>query len=314
MGRLQKLKTARSAVFLIITALIWGVAFVAQSVATELIGPFTFNGTRCLIGGIILLPVIAYSDAKKKREGAYVKMTSNDWRTLLIGGVLCGICLCVASNLQQLGINDNEAGKAGFITALYIVIVPIIGIFTKKKVRPIIWICVAVAMVGMYFLCVSESFAFSKSDAFLFAGAFVFSLHIIVIDRFSPLTDGIKLSCIQFFVCAFISLIGMFIFEKPHIDDITAAYIPLLYAGIMSCGVAYTLQIIGQKGLNPTVASLILSLESVFSALAGWAILNETLSAKELFGCALIFAAIITAQIPFKRREKAKSLRNPNDV
>lgn len=294
----------RNAVLLAVAALIWGIAFVAQSVAMDYIGPFTYNGIRSLIGGIVLIPVILISDANKKKRGEYVKLGKKEKKNLIVGGVLCGICICVASNLQQAGIVGTDAGKAGFITALYIVIVPILGIFFKKKVSPVIWACVAVATAGMYFLCVSDKMSLSSSDLLVLMCAVAFSIHILVIDHYSPLADGVKLSCIQFFVCGIITSILMFIFEKPDINAILSAYIPILYAGVLSCGVAYTLQIVGQKGLNPTVASLILSVESVFSVFAGWIILGQTLTGREIFGCALMFAAIIFAQLPIGKKKK----------
>ena len=299
-------KSIKNVVFLTLAALIWGIAFVAQSVAMDHVGAFTFNGLRSLLGGIVLLPVIAVSDAGKRKAGTYKKMGKAELKTLLISSVICGTCLCVATNLQQFALKDADAGKAGFITALYIIIVPVLGIFFKKRVRPIVWGCVAIAVVGMYLLCVSGSMSLAVSDILLMLCALVFSFHILAIDRFSPLVDGVKLSCLQFFFCGIVTCILMFIFEKPNWESICAAYIPLLYAGIFSCGVAYTLQILGQKGFNPTVASLILSLESVFSALAGWILLGEKLSAAELSGCALIFAAIILAQLPERKKQTAK--------
>ncbi len=298
-------RSIKNVVFLVLAALIWGIAFVAQSVAMDHVGAFTFNGLRSVLGGIVLLPVIAVSSAAKKKAGTYQPMDKAGKRALIIGGIICGICLCVATNLQQFALKDAEAGKAGFITALYIVIVPVLGIFFKKKVRPIIWACVAIAVAGMYLLCVSGSMSLATSDILLMLCALVFSFHILAIDHFSPKVDGVKLSCIQFLVCGGISCILMFIFEKPDWANICAAYVPLLYAGILSCGVAYTFQILGQKDFNPTVASLILSLESVFSTLAGWILLNQTLSAVELGGCALIFIAIILAQLPSRKKEKA---------
>ena len=302
-------RSIKNVVLLMLAALIWGIAFVAQSVAMDHVGAFTFNGLRSVLGGIVLLPVIAVSGAVKKKSGTYQPMDKAGRKTLIIGGIICGICLCVATNLQQFALKDAEAGKAGFITALYIVIVPVLGIFFKKKVRPIIWACVAIAVAGMYLLCVSGSMSLATSDILLMLCALVFSFHILAIDHFSPKVDGVKLSCIQFFVCGGISCIMMFIFEKPDWASICAAYIPLLYAGIFSCGVAYTFQILGQKDFNPTVASLILSLESVFSVLAGWIILGQTLSLVEMGGCVMIFIAIILAQFPARKKPKSKPIK-----
>ncbi len=295
-------KQAISAAELLLTAFIWGVAFVAQSVGMDYIGPFTFNCVRSIIGGLVLIPLIFIlkktdkTERNEKEREAYKKNT-------VIGGICCGICLCVASCFQQFGIMYTTVGKAGFITALYIIIVPILGIFLKKKVAPVVWISSVIAVVGFYMLSISGQMSISKGDILVLICAVLFSVHILVIDHFSPKGDGVTISCIQFITCGIICGIFMFIFENPKISDIVAAYLPILYAGVMSCGVAYTLQIVGQKNMDPTVASLILSLESVFSALAGWLLLGQGLSAKEFIGCALVFAAVLLAQIPQKENE-----------
>ena len=246
------------------------------------------------------------ADNKKKELGEKeFQAQKGDFKTLLLGGVCCGIMLCIASNFQQYGISFTTVGKAGFITALYIIIVPVLGLFMKKKVGAKIWIGVALATAGLYLLCMtSESFSVSKGDLLVLVCAGFFSLHILIIDHFSPKCDGVRLSCIQFFVCGVISMAASFLFETPNLTTILSGWLPILYAGVMSCGVAYTLQIIGQKNMDPTVASLILSLESVFSVLAGWGLLNQKLSARELFGCVLMFAAILLAQLPEKRAKK----------
>ena len=297
----------RNTLLLFLTAFIWGVAVVAQSVGGEQVGCFTFNGVRSLIGAVVLLPVIAFLDGQKKRELGEKEFQAQkgDFKTLLLGGVCCGVMLCIASNFQQYGISFTTVGKAGFITALYIIIVPVLGLFMKKKVGAKIWIGVALATAGLYLLCMtSESFSVSKGDLLVLVCAGFFSLHILIIDHFSPKCDGVRLSCIQFFVCGVISMAAAFLFETPNLTTILSGWLPILYAGVMSCGVAYTLQIIGQKNMDPTVASLILSLESVFSVLAGWGLLNQKLSARELFGCVLMFAAILLAQLPEKRAKK----------
>ena len=288
----------KNAVLLLLTAAIWGVAFVAQSVGMDYVGPLTFNCVRSLIGGVVLLPCIWYFDKKRKRE-RQVPVIPGARKTLVAGGVCCGVALCLASNFQQFGIQYTTVGKAGFITACYIIIVPILGLFFKKKCSPVIVGAVALSVVGLYLLCMTGGdLAVNKGDLLMLVCALLFSVHIMVIDFFSPVVDGVKMSCIQFFVCGAISGIGMLLYETPDMGQILAAWAPVLYAGVMSCGVAYTLQIIGQKGVNPTVASLILSLESSISVLAGWAILGQKLSAKELAGCALMFGAIILAQLP----------------
>ena len=284
-------------VLLVLTALIWGCAFVAQSVGMDYVGPFTFNMARFLIGAIVLLPVIWFMDRQRKtgaEKGAGQK-------TLIIGGICCGTALAVASTLQQWGILFTTVGKAGFITAMYIVIVPLLGVFIGKKVRPLIIGCVAIAVVGFYFLCMTESLRLGLGDFLVLLCAIAFSIHILVIDHFSPKVDGVKMSAIQFLTAAIISAVPTLLWEQPVLTEILQAWQPVLYAGVMSCGVAYTLQIIAQKNADPTVASLLLSLESVFSVLAGWVLLGQGLSLKELFGCVLIFCAIILAQLPEKK-------------
>ena len=285
-------------ILLVLTALIWGCAFVAQSVGMDYVGPFTFNMARFLIGAIVLLPVIWFMDRQRKtgaEKGAGQK-------TLIIGGICCGIALAVASTLQQWGILFTTVGKAGFITAMYIVIVPLLGIFIGKKVRPLIIGCVAIAVVGFYFLCMTESLRLGLGDFLVLLCAIAFSIHILVIDHFSPKVDGVKMSAIQFLTAAIISAVPTLLWEQPVFTEILQAWQPVLYAGVMSCGVAYTLQIIAQKNADPTVASLLLSLESVFSVLAGWVLLGQGLSLKELFGCVLIFCAIILAQLSEKKK------------
>lgn len=289
---------------LLLTAIIWGVAFVAQSVGMEYIGPFTFNFVRNIIGGFVLIPCIWFLNKWKEKEGIEENTEQKqDKKTLIIGGICCGIALCLASNLQQIGIQYTTVGKAGFITALYIVIVPIMGIFLKKKCGIQIWISVLIALAGFYLLSVKDGFELEAADMYLLCSAVLFSVHILIIDYFSPKVDGVKMSCIQFFVCGILSGVMMLLTETPSPENILAAWLPVLYAGVLSCGVAYTLQIVGQKDFNPTIASLILSLESVFSALAGWLLLEQALSKKELTGCVLIFCAIILAQIPMRKKK-----------
>lgn len=292
----------RNSLLLLLTATIWGVAFVAQSVSMDYIGGFTFNAVRNLIGALTLLPVIWGLGKTKAPEEKKRIQASSDRKTLITDGICCGILLCFASNFQQFGIKYTSVGKAGFITACYIVIVPIIGIFLKKKCSPFIWIAVILSLCGLYLLCLTpgEGFAIGKGELLVLICAFLFSLHILTIDHFSPLVDGVKMSCIQFLVCGILSGIPALIFESPDLAGIFAAKIPVLYAGVMSCGVAYTLQIVGQKNMNPTVASLILSLESCISVIAGWLILGQNLSSREIFGCVLMFGAIILAQLPQK--------------
>ena len=298
----------RNSLLLLLTATIWGVAFVAQSVSMDYIGGFTFNAVRNLIGALTLLPVIWGLGKTKAPEEKKRIQASSDRKTLITGGICCGILLCFASNFQQFGIKYTSVGKAGFITACYIVIVPIIGIFLKKKCSPFIWIAVILSLCGLYLLCLTpgEGFAIGKGELLVLICAFLFSLHILTIDHFSPLVDGVKMCCIQFLVRGILSGIPALIFESPDLAGIFAAKIPVLYAGVMSCGVAYTLQIVGQKNMNPTVASLILSLESCISVLAGWIILGQKLSTREIIGCVVMFGAIVLAQLPQKETASEK--------
>ena len=296
-------ETYKKSVLLFIAATIWGFAFVAQQVGMDYIGPLTFNGVRFLIGGIVLLPLIRFrSYYRGKIDSVYACRSKEEKRNraLMTGkaGLLCGCALFCGSLFQQLGIQRTTVGKAGFITALYIIIVPILGIFLRKKVRKIVWVSAVLASAGFYLLCINESFSVNQGDLLVFICAILFSFHILLIDHFAPKTDGVQLSCIQFFVSGVICMAGAFIFEQPNLENIWKAAIPLLYTGVLSCGVGYTLQIVGQKGMNPTIASLIMSLESVVAVLAGWLILRQTLSVKELLGCAVVFLAVILVQLP----------------
>lgn len=283
----------KGSIILLLTALIWGTAFVAQSVGVEHIPPFTFNGVRNVVGAIALLPVILIMSKMKKKKEAVV---TEDKKALIIGGILCGVVLAIASTLQQFGLVYTTPGKAGFLTALYIIFVPLFSIILKKKVKHSIWISVALATLGMYLLCVKESVSVNKGDVLVFLCAIAFTFHIMVIDHFSPKVDGVKLSCIQFAVCAVLCLSCAIIFDRISLTDLTYAAVPILYTGVMSSGVAYTLQIIGQKYTSPTLATLIMSLESVFAALAGWIILGQGMSISEIAGALLMFVSIIIAQ------------------
>ena len=297
----MKKEQMRNSFILLLTATIWGVAFVAQSVGMEYVGPFTFNCVRNIIGGIVMIPCIfLLGKLNGQKKVTLMPENKEERKTLLLGGVLCGIFLCAASNMQQIGILYTTVGKAGFITACYIIIVPIMGMFLGKKTGIGVWISVVFAVIGLYLLCMTDSLSFGKGDLYVLFCAVLFAGHIMVIDYFAPKVDGVKMSCIQFFVCGILSGVLMLIFEEPSLGALFAAKVPILYAGVLSCGVAYTLQIIGQKNMNPTVASLILSLESCISVLAGWIILHQALSGRELLGCVVMFAAIILAQLPSK--------------
>lgn len=289
----------RANAMLLLTALIWGLAFVAQSVGMDYVGPFTFSSVRNLIGGVVLLPCVFLFD---RLDGP--KSTKNkSWPVL--GGVCCGAALAVSEVIQQFGIARTTVGKAGFLTAMYIVIVPLFGMVVGKRVGKKVWAAVGLALVGMYLLCMTESFQIALGDLLVLLSAVGFSLHILLIDRFSPGVDAVRMSCIQFLTAGLLCLVPTLLFEQPVWGDLLAAWAPILYAGVLSSGVAYTLQVVGQKHTEPTVASLILSLESVIAVLAGWVMLGEQLSAREVVGCVLAFAAIILAQLPDRRRAGA---------
>lgn len=301
-------KTIRlHSLLLILTALIWGTAFTAQSAGGDAAGPYTFNCIRSMIGAAVLLPVIRLSDRLGLTKNRPV--TKKDRRMLLAGGIACGLALAAGSNLQQMGLYlGSSAGKAGFLTACYMLIVPVLGLFFHKKCSWNVWAGIAAAVVGLYLLCIQGDFRIQFSDFLLFLCAFVFAVHILVIDYFAVRVDGVRMSCLQFLVCGLVSAVPMCFVDLGHAAGGLSgwaqalmgldAWIPILYAGVLSCGAGYTLQIIGQQGVNPTIASLLLSLESVFSVLAGWVILGEALQGREILGCVLIFAAVIFAQLP----------------
>lgn len=295
----------RHSLLLLLTAVIWGVAFVAQSAGMDYVGPFTFLCTRSYIAGVFLLPVIAFLDRKKSKEVRLEESKPENKKFLIKGGLLCGLVLCFSSAFQQYGILFTTVGKAGFITAFYIVLVPIAGLFFGKRCGLHVWFGVLLALAGLYCLCITETLRIRIGDLLVLCCAFLFTSHILLVDHFSPHVDGVKMSCIQFWVCGTVAGIGMLLFEHPYLSDIFQAWQSILYAGLLSSGVGYTLQIVGQKGLNPTVASLIMSLESVVSVLAGLLLLGQTMSGKEVLGCVLMFAAIILAQLPGREKKQA---------
>lgn len=296
---------------LLIASFIWGTTFVAQSMGTNHLNAFAFNCIRNFIGVFALLPVLIwqiYTNLKNMNSVQNTDLCSNSTnspikqifsRDLLLGGLICGTALCLASNFQQLGIEHSTVGKSAFITTLYIVLVPLLGLFFKKKLSLQIWCGVILAMVGLYLLCMKEeAFVLTTGDIYLLLCAFFFTIQITAVDYFAPKVNCIALSMMQFFVTAVQSGIGMLCTELPTLENVWGAMIPLLYAGVLSSGIAYTFQIIGQKHLSATVASLLMSLESVFATLAGWLVLKEVLSTKELIGCGLVFAAVVLTQIP----------------
>lgn len=302
----QKLK---GNLILLLTSFIWGTSFIAQSKGVEEISPFAFNGTRSVLGGAVLLPVIAFLHFHGRKKETTVQ---KDTKTLLAGGLICGVLLCAASTLQTAGMIYTSPGKSGFITALYMVIIPIISLFTGKKPGIIIWISVAAAVAGLYLMCIDSTLTINRGDVLTLICAFLFSGHILAVDYFAPKVDGVKLACMQFFVCGILNLICMFVFEKPELKPILNCWVSIGYSGIMSCGVAYTLQIIGQKYTDPASASILMSLESVFATLAtvvlvacGWNLTGGALTAREITGCVLMFAAIILVQLPELRKSRA---------
>lgn len=286
----MKVRKARGNLLLLLTAMIWGSSFVAQSAGADVISPAFFNGSRMLLGSLVLAPLAVY------RMRRYVPASSR--RTLLTGGVCCGLLMFTGSYLQQIGIAYTTAGKAGFLTALYVVLVPVLGIFLKKRPKPILWVSVALACVGLYFLCFTDkTFSLAMGDTLMLSGAVLFAFHILVIDHFSPLVDGVCLSFVQFLTAGSLGLLVAFATEQPTFAALGAAAVPILYTGIFTMGVAYTLQIVAQKDIDPTVASLILCMESVFAVVFGWLILHETLSLREGVGSVFMFIAILLAQL-----------------
>ncbi len=317
----KKDNSLRNSFLLLITAIVWGTSFVAQSAGMEYIGPFTFSVIRYIIGGTVLIPVILimnnYNNKSRLSAGVSEEVIKDDnkkcFKLSVKYGMICGSILFIASNFQQMAMLHASAGKAGFITALYIVLVPIVGIFLKKKTSPIIWFCVLLALIGLYFLCIGRGggYEFEISDIQLLCCALVFSFHIIIIDNANKKgVNGILVSSTQFYTAAVLSIVfvypvdGMVYNRFPDMDMILKAGPAILYSGIMACGVAYTLQIVGQKDVNPTVASLILSLESVVSAISGFLILGQKLSTDEIIGCVIMFAAIILAELPIGKKVK----------
>ncbi len=291
---------------LLLTSLIWGTSFISQSKGVESVPPMAFNGIRCLLGGVVLLPVIAFLDAGKKKKGIKVQKFN---KKVMLGGIICGCFLCFASTLQTQGMVYTSPGKAGFITAMYMVIVPIINIFRGKRPSVVILFSVIVAVAGLYLMCINSDITINKGDILIFICAFLFAGHILVIDHFSPHVDGIKLSCLQFFVSGIINIIMMFIFEEPHIAPILGCWAAIGYSGAMSCGVAYTLQIVGQKYTDPTSASIIMSLESVFATLStvilvtlGFNLTGGAMTVREILGCVLMLIAIILVELPHPQK------------
>lgn len=287
----------RGSLALIFATVIWGSAFIAQSVGMDHIGPMTFQAARCGLGAVFLVPVIFLFEPKKK---AYLKNWADLklWKT----GFLCGCALFVAAGLQQVGLVYTTAGKAGFITAMYIVLVPILGLFHRKRPPVAAWLSVMLAVAGLYLLSCAGATEINKGDILMLGGALGFAVQITLVDTMAAELDGLRLNCIQALVCSLLSALVMFFTETPTLLGLVSAALPIGYAGILSIGVAYSLQIVGQKHLEPTPASLIMSLESVFAALCGWLLLNEEMTPAELCGCGLVFGAVILSQLPDKKK------------
>ena len=291
---------------LLLTAIIWGTAFVGQRVGMDSIEPLTFSSARMVLAAVSVGIVAFIFDMKDRNkpcprtpeeQKAYAK---NTW----IGGICCGVCLTAASAFQQMGIVYTTAGKAGFITAMYMLLVPIINfVVFKKKNTWLVWLAVLVGVAGMYLLCMNEGFSLTHGDTLVCICALFFSFHILCCDHFVQLGNPIKISCLQFATVAVLSGIIAFITEEPTWAKLTSAIIPILYCGIMSAGVGYTLQIVAQKFTDPTIASLLMSLESVFAVIAGALLLHETMSTRELAGCIIMFAAIVMVQIPLPEKK-----------
>ena len=306
-------KQIRGSLMLLLAALIWGSAFVAQSEGMEHVGAFTFAGVRFLIGAVVLLPVISIMKKSETGNGNLLEGYSKErgikgfieqHKLLFTGSIFCGIALTFATNFQQQGIKYvSSVGKAGFITTLYIVLVPIFSLFIGKKIRKIIWVALAFSVTGLYFLCVTEKLTFELLDILLILCAAFFALQIMIVDHYVDRVNPVALSSLQFFVVGVISCILMFIFEKPTLSGIISAIGPILYAGVLSSGVAFTLQVVAQKDLDPTLASMIMCLESVVSVLSGFLLLGQVLSYREVIGCISMFIGVILAQLPEKKAE-----------
>lgn len=289
----MKISTLKANIILLFAAAIWGFAFVAQKVGAEYLGAFSFNGIRFTLGSLSLIPLIVYNNKKTKQT----KSVPTNKKSVIPAGIISGTILFSAASLQQLGMTSNSSGKAAFITGLYIVLVPVFGIFLKQYIKLSGWLGVIVAITGLYFLCIKGSFSVSKYDAYLLIGSFFWTAHILVIDHFTKKVDTLKLSCSQFIVCSILSLACAFMFEKITLDAVLSAAVPLLYGGFCSVGIAYTLQIIGQKYARPAPAAIILSMETVFASIGGFIILNENLGARGYLGCALMLTGMLLSQL-----------------
>ena len=294
-------KSLQGSLLLLLATVIWGSAFVSQSIGMNHIGPFTFQAIRCGLAVVGLLPIIWIADRLHPEAGSFLSRWKD--KQLWKAGLLCGLPLFFATNLQQLGIVDTDAGKSAFLTAMYIIIVPIIGIFRKIKPSKFIPISVILAIIGLYCLSCVGVTSINRGDLLLLGCAFMFAVQITFVDKYAGNLDALRLNLLQSLVCSILSFIVMLFTEKPTLSEITACWLPLAHAGFLSMGAAYSLQIVGQKHLEPSTASLIMSMESVFAVLFGWLVLKEQLTLWESIGCILVFSAVVLSQIPTKREK-----------
>jgi len=310
----QKIKSSG---LLLLTAIIWGGAFVAQRASMETIEPFFFSALRMLLGSLSLLPIIYFLDKRKSK--AEIQPTEIEKKTaqkiLLQGGIACGIIIFFAANFQQVGLVTTSAGKTGFITTLYIILVPLFGVFLKHRPNLFNWIGVVFATVGLYFLCITESFSIALGDLIVLIGAVFWAIHILFIDHYAPKVDVTKLVAIQFFISGMLSLLAAFVTGESFTMNAVSESLPnILYSGILSSAIAFTLQGLGQKHANPTAASIILSTESLFAALCGFLLLGEMFTSRELIGCILMFSAIIIAQLPTKAEREQNLIKVEKEI
>ena len=297
-------KEMKGSLLLLLTAIIWGAAFVAQSEGLHIVGPFTMQAVRFCLAGLVLIPVALLRDKTGKTTNKPV--TPEDKRKLLIAGLVCGVCLFLACSTQMHGLQypSVTAGKSGFLTALYVIMVPLVSVFLGKKLSFRIWIGVVLSVVGLYFLCLKDSLHLGKGELLTLVCSVFFTFHILCVDRLTKDVDGVRFSALQFFVTSALSAIGMFIWEKPDVSAILQCWLPICYAGICSGGIGYTLQIFGQQNTRPAIASILMSFEAVFAALFGWVLIGQELSPRELLGCGIMFCAIIIAQLPGRQKTK----------
>jgi drug/metabolite transporter (DMT)-like permease len=291
----------KSNLLLLLTAIIWGFAFVAQRSGMEYIGPLTFNTARFTLGTISLIPLLFINKRRKFEQARFLPL--ND-KNLLFGGLAAGITLFLGAAFQQSGLVYTEAGKAGFITGFYVILVPILGLFVKQKTSLLTWLGAVVAIIGLYFLSVSEAMAINLGDVFVLIGAFFWAIQILVIALYSTKTEAFQLAFTQFVVCSVLSFITAFISETIILNNILLASVPILYAGLFSVGIAFTIQVVAQREAHPTNAAIIMSLESVFAVIGGWLILNEVISVRGLFGCVLMLIGMILSQLYLFKRKK----------